>query len=119
MQTELIDNDALAEAKETMKAKFPTMVNYYLEDAASYMASIRKAFNEKCAERIISPAHTLKSSSKQMGALRMAVIAKDIEALAREQANAGQSDMAPFQALVETLEATFAETKAILPAKAA
>lgn len=107
----ILDMAAIAEAKATMKAKFPTMVQYFLEDSESYIAAIKEGIAAASAEKIVSPAHTLKSSSRQMGALRVSEIAKSMEALAREQSAAGKNDMPPFSGLLLKLEAAFAETR--------
>lgn len=116
---DLIDFNALAEAKEMMKAKFPTMVEYYIEDSANYIALIHEGMKASSVERMISPAHTLKSSSRQMGALRVSAIAKEIEALARDQTSAGTEDIHAFAPLVNALELAFGETRTVLPAQAA
>lgn len=109
--TDILDMTAINEAKSTMKAKFPTMVQYFLEDAETYIGTIREGISLASAEKIVSPAHTLKSSSRQMGAQRMSDIAKDMEALAREQSGSGKNDMPPFAEMLVKLEAAFAETK--------
>ena len=116
---ELFDFNALAEAKETMQSKFGTMIEYFIEDSESYITAIRTAMAAGSIEGIISPSHTLKSSSRQMGALRVSNIAMEMEALSREMSSAGRRDVAPFQPLVEKLEAAFHETRQALPAQAA
>lgn len=107
----IIDLAAINEAKETMKAKFPTMVQYFMEDSESYIESIREGIAAVSSERIVSPAHTLKSSARQMGAIRMSEIAKLIEMIAREQADANQNNMAPFSELLTLLKTAFEDTK--------
>lgn len=109
--TDILDMTAVNEAKDTMKAKFPTMVQYFMEDAEAYIRSIREGISLASAEKIISPAHTLKSSSRQMGAMRMSTIAKAMEALAREQCNTGKIDMEPLAEMLVKLEAAFVQTK--------
>lgn len=115
-QSELFDLNSLAEAKRTMKAKFGTMVQYFLEDSESYIIAIKEAITANNVEAIISPSHTLKSSSKQMGAERLSNISKEIEAMAREQTSAGKSDFTAFHAMVDELQTIFIETKSALPA---
>ena len=41
-----------------MKAKFPTMVQYFLEDAETYISTIREGVMAANVEKIVSPAHT-------------------------------------------------------------
>ncbi|MEQ1704610.1 MAG: Hpt domain-containing protein [Rickettsiales bacterium] len=109
--TDLLDMIAIAEVKAMMKAKFPTMVEYFLEDSESYITSIREGIAASNAEKIVSPAHTLKSSAQQMGAIRVSEIAKEMEVLAREQSSSGNNDMQAFAAMLSKLETAFAETK--------
>lgn len=115
-ECELFDLDALAEAKETMKAKFPTMIQYFLEDSESYIAAVKASIEANNVEGIIAPSHTLKSSSRQIGAQRLSNIAKNIESLSREQASLGKGDVDLFRPLLKELEIAFAETKSgLLP----
>ncbi len=115
----ILDMTAIAEAKATMKAKFPTMVQYFLEDAETYIGNVREGISLVSAEKIVSPAHTLKSSSRQMGAMRMSDIAKEMEALAREQSSSGKNDMPPFTEMLVKLEKAFAETREAFKQQAA
>ncbi len=116
-KTNIFDLNALSEAKETMKGKFTTMVQYFLEDSESYIASIKNAMANNNVEAIISPAHTLKSSSRQMGAQYLSDIAMEIEAQAREQSSQGKAEIAIFKQLLADLESAFAETKLYLPSQ--
>lgn len=109
--TTIIDQTILAEAKETMKAKFPTIVAYFLEDSEVYIDNIKEGISAVNIEKIVSPAHTLKSSARQMGAILVSEIAKEIEHLAREQIGNGANDVQVFGELLPKLEAAFAETK--------
>ena len=111
MTTPVLDPDIIEEAKAMMKAKFPTMVQYYLEDAETYLTSIREGIAENSVEKVVAPAHTIKSSSKQMGATLLAEVAKEMEHLARDQVNSGGNDTAVFKDLVTRIEKAIAETK--------
>ncbi len=111
MDTPILDQTIVEEARAMMKTKFPTMVQYFFEDAEMYLAGVREGIAEKNIEKIVSPAHTLKSSSRQMGALRLSDIAKETEHLARDQVNSG-GDIQVFVSLLAQLEQTLAETKA-------
>lgn len=115
----ILDADIFNEAKSVMKTKFPTMVQYFLEDSETYILSIREGVLSESSEKIVSPAHTLKSSSKQLGAMRVSEIAKAMEALAREQLDAGKNDVTHFVELLAQLDAAFAETKEVFQQQAA
>ena len=73
-------------------------------------------------EAIIRPAHTLKSTSKQMGAEKISLIAKDIEHKAKDLNNTQNSDQAAYQSITQQLDSiqlAFAETRKALDKKAA
>lgn len=114
IEAPILDMAAVAEAKAMMKAKFPTMVQYYLEDAETYIGAIRDGIASASAANITLPAHTLKSSSRQMGAMRVSDIARTMETLARDLSDAAQADMRDFTELFVRLEAAFAATRTAL-----
>jgi HPt (histidine-containing phosphotransfer) domain-containing protein len=107
----ILDLEALQEAKAMMKAKFPTMVQYFLEDSQSYLEEIQTGISQANLSKLIPAAHTLKSSSRQMGAILMSDMAKNIEALARDISDQASPDMAPLLTLLPPLERTFAQTR--------
>jgi len=106
----VLDMSVVEEAKAMMKNKFPTMIEYFLEDSATYIAAIRDGIVTKNAEQIVSPAHTLKSSSRQMGAMVMSALAKQVEEQARQIKDTG-GDINVFTPLVVSLDRAFGETK--------
>ncbi|MGE0251548.1 MAG: Hpt domain-containing protein [Dongiaceae bacterium] len=85
----VIDPELVQEAKQAMKSKFPMMVEYYLEDAHAYIQVICSAYREQNAAKLLAPAHTLKSSSRQMGALQLSELAREIETLTRAVIDGG------------------------------
>ncbi len=108
---QLLDTDAINEARSMFRAKFPTMSGYYFEDAQGYLDNIRSAVSGQNVPAIVAPAHTLKSSSRQMGAARVSIIAKEIETAARE----GNNGPSWFADQLGVLEQAFAETQAAYP----
>ena len=107
----LLDTAAVDEARSMFKAKFPTMAGYYFEDAEGYVANIRDAVSAGNVQAIVTPAHTLKSSSRQMGASGVSDIAKEIEANARE----ASQGIGWFVTQLDRLEEVFAQTRAAYP----
>ena len=83
VQADIINMKIVQEAKLLMNDRFPMMVKYFLEDTQMYLEEIAKAVQEKNIEMAISPAHTIKSSAKQLGAERVSSVAKSIEELCR------------------------------------
>ncbi len=87
----VLDTEILEDIKKTMASKFDEIVNYYLEDAGEYVFSIKEGYDDNSAAAIIHPAHTLKSSSSQMGAMKLSEIARKIEETSRESKEDGSS----------------------------
>ena len=82
--TEILNQEIISEAKDMMKDKFDKMVEYFLEDSITYVNQVEEEFNNNNAEGVVPPSHTLKSSSKQMGAMLLSEISADIELTSRE-----------------------------------
>src|ERR1700712_2966165 len=80
----MIDTQAFDEAKAMMQNKFQKVIGYYLEDADNYIETIQEGLENQDAEIIIPAAHTIKSSSRQIGAFFLADYAAIIEETARE-----------------------------------
>ena len=107
----VLDEEILREARDMMQARFPDMVRFFLEDSASYLKTIRSGLEEKDAQKIITPAHTIKSSSKQLGAILVSETAKDIEASARNIANDNSGDMDMLSQKLNQLVAHLEQTE--------
>jgi HPt (histidine-containing phosphotransfer) domain-containing protein len=107
----ILDLAAIAETREVMKAKFPAMVQYFLEDAEGYVQALRDAASAADVPNVVSSAHALKSSAHQMGAMRVSALARTIEMFGRAHVDA-QGEGAPDLAdLLAQMEAALAETK--------
>ena len=80
----VLDDDVLAELREVMGAEFGNLVQMFLVDAAKYIQQLEEAAAGSDLEKLIAPAHTLKSSSANLGAMAVSAAAKRIEVGARE-----------------------------------
>ena len=80
----VLDDDVLAELREVMGGEFGNLVQMFLLDAAKYIRQLEKAAAGGDLEKMIAPAHTLKSSSANLGAMAVSAAAKRIEVGARE-----------------------------------
>ena len=78
----LIDMQAAEESRKVFKNKYDTMLRYYIEDTEKYIQEITSALANQDIAAAVRPAHTIKSTSARMGAARLALIAKDMEAQA-------------------------------------
>lgn len=83
IDTSVLDSDAVASAKNILKTKYPEMVQVYLQSCRERLDEIDAALKSGTVRDIIRPAHTLKSTSRQMGAFRLADLAQDMEAGAK------------------------------------
>jgi HPt (histidine-containing phosphotransfer) domain-containing protein len=59
------------------------LIRTYLDDAGEHMAGIQAAMGDGDAEALVRPAHTLKSSSATVGAMRLAALARRLELAGR------------------------------------
>ena len=72
---------------------FEELVDLYLTDAPGRLQEMRKAAEEDNADQMRRAAHTLKGSSRNLGAVRVAAVCADIESRAVEQEVAGTGDL--------------------------
>ena len=80
----LIDLEALKSAKAVMNNKFARIIEYYYEDTQLYLDIIVQGFTKQDATMIMPAAHTIKSSSRQLGAFVLADAALALETAAKE-----------------------------------
>jgi HPt (histidine-containing phosphotransfer) domain-containing protein len=80
------------------------LVATYVDEAAGHLDALGQAAAAVDAASIVRPAHTLKSSSASIGAMRLASICRDIEAAGRE----GRADNAV--GAVDLVRSTWTET---------
>jgi signal transduction histidine kinase/CheY-like chemotaxis protein len=78
-----IDTHAFQVASSILGAKLPIVLSYYLEDAEGYITRIAEALENADPNGAVIPAHTLKSSSRQFGVMRLADLASLAETQAR------------------------------------
>ena len=109
----VIDRSCLDDMRELMGDQFKTMIEYYLEDAAKYLDQIDVGLDSKDAKTVVTAAHPLKSSSREMGVAELSGIAKKIEENAR-LADTGKHTLADIDPLVSQLHSSFEEAKSEL-----
>ena len=106
-ELEIINEKIVKDARDLMSARFPIMVQYFLEDTQMYLEEIEKGVKKKDAKLAISPAHTIKSSAKQLGVERVSDIAKSIEELCRGISENNKGDFLKFEQLYLKLKEEF------------
>jgi len=80
----VLDDEVLAELREVMGSEFSNLVQMFLVDAAKYIRQLEEAAAGGDLQKMVAPAHTLKSSSANLGAMAVSAAAKRIEVGARE-----------------------------------
>ncbi|GAB5375985.1 MAG: hypothetical protein AcusKO_24470 [Acuticoccus sp.] len=81
-KTPLLDAEVFHTTRRSMK-NFNTLVDYYRSDTADYLKTIKEALDMERIEDAVMPAHTIKSSSRIIGAMGLALLAENLEARAR------------------------------------
>lgn len=107
IKSDVLDFKAIETARDILKDKFKDMIDMYLENSLIYIGAIEKSYEGRITESLIHPAHTLKSTSKQMGATQLAQIAEKIEIMAKE--NVAIKDIIsdyPLALIQQTFEST-------------
>jgi signal transduction histidine kinase/CheY-like chemotaxis protein/HPt (histidine-containing phosphotransfer) domain-containing protein len=105
---ELIDAGTLAELRELHGDGLRELLELYLDDVASQMPRLREEIGRGETDSVALSAHRLKGSSLAVGAMRVGVIAAELEI----RAKAGDRDSA--RELVLSLERAVADTGAAL-----
>jgi HPt (histidine-containing phosphotransfer) domain-containing protein len=111
--TPILDDAVLAELRESTGGDddfVRELVEAYVAEAAGYLEAMSGAVATGDVSAIVRPAHTLKSSSATLGAMRLSAISRGIE----EAGRAGRAaDLADD---VELAHATWAATLLALAA---
>ena len=81
--TDALDTSIIGDLLDVMGDEFPDLVRVYLEDTPKNVALLEQAARQRSMEGIIAPSHSLKSTSANLGALRLSELAKRLEHGAR------------------------------------
>lgn len=103
-QLEIINISTLNTAKDLMGDRFPQMIQYFLEDTVMYMEEIKRGLSEQNIQAILTSAHTIKSSAKQLGVDRLSDTAMRIESLCNEMVDTNNPDFHILESLNEKLK---------------
>jgi CheY-like chemotaxis protein len=69
------------------------VLQIYLQDSSKLVARVEEAVREKKPEDLKTLAHTLKSSSAQVGALKLSDLCRELEFLGRKDSTAGAEEV--------------------------
>ena len=103
----LIDLETFNNLKELMEDEFSSLIESYLEDAPKLMEDILSSSREADVKVLVRAAHTLKSSSNNLGATALANVSQEIEELGKENKLADATALIP--ALESLLQMTMDE----------
>lgn len=109
----LVDWQAFFAARQALGADFIRILGYFREDGTKSVAAIEEAMRAKNATALILPAHTLKGESRQFGAEPLALLAEEIETVARRCVETHETPDDVLQQVVK-LRPTFDATLALL-----
>lgn len=113
----LVDWTAYAKARAELGAGFVRILGYFREDGVKSVAAIEAAMRGKSAAPMVIPAHTLKGESRQFGAEPLALLAEEIETIARDCVETRDTPDEALQ-LVVKLRPLFNETLQLLEREA-
>ncbi len=109
----VLDDDILGELAEVMEDELQELVDVFLNDAPGRIDTIERAAKEKNAEPLVEIAHSLKSTSANLGGLQVSEVSRQIEEAAKlgmlDQAIAAAANLRPaYEELVTELNAFMA-----------
>lgn len=99
-----IDVDVYDSIRKLMGDAFAELLDAYREDTAEFVRLMREACNCGDYAAIQVPAHSMKSSSANIGAMQLSAMAKALE----EQLRSGKGNPAEMEQQVAALEVEFA-----------
>jgi HPt (histidine-containing phosphotransfer) domain-containing protein len=76
-----LDHEVLSTLQEVMEDEYPLLLDTFLLDSVARLQQLHKADG---AEQLIATAHSLKGSSSNMGAIRLAELCHELERQAKE-----------------------------------
>ena len=79
----MLDRSILDELREVMGEEFDRLVRTFLDHSPDLMDQLQKAALARKAGEMAAPAHSLKSSAANMGAMKLSALARDLEVAAR------------------------------------
>ncbi len=97
----VVDAALFEELREVMEADLDGLVHSYLASAPDLLVQLSQAVERQDMEAMVLPAHSLKSSSANMGAMRASECARRVEYAARN------GDLATATAQAERLQLEF------------
>ncbi|MES9968613.1 MAG: ATP-binding protein [Candidatus Thiodiazotropha sp.] len=108
----MIDRSVLEELYEIMEDEFVSVLDSYLKSAPGLMHGIRDAVKDRDMDALVKSAHPLKSSSANVGAMELSILARELEFKGRQNDTAGLVDS--YNQAADVYRRTIAELKTIV-----
>jgi PAS domain S-box-containing protein len=102
-QETILDDNVLADLRDIMEDEFMEVLQLFLDESVSLMSDIHAGFSEE-PDKLSRSVHTIKSSSRNVGAMRLGQVAEKMEALIKaENIDAAKEYLDEFQEIyIET-----------------
>lgn len=113
----LVNWNDFAQSRRELGTGFVRILGYFREDGLKSVVAIEEAMRSRNAAALVIPAHTLKGEARQFGAERLALMAEEIETVARRCVEYHESPEELIEQVV-ALRPTFEETLKLLDAEA-
>jgi DNA-binding response OmpR family regulator len=85
---QLLEKHVLKELQEIMDEDFVAILESFLASAPGLMRNIKQAVQEGDLQALVRPAHSLKSSSANVGAVQLSELARELEIKGRQNDDA-------------------------------
>ncbi|MBT2968676.1 MAG: hybrid sensor histidine kinase/response regulator [gamma proteobacterium symbiont of Ctena orbiculata] len=108
----MIDRSVLEELYEIMEDEFVSVLESYLKSAPALMHGIRDAVKDRDMDALVKSAHPLKSSSANVGAMELSILARDLEFKGRQNDSSGLVNS--YNQAADVYRRTIAELKVIV-----
>jgi HPt (histidine-containing phosphotransfer) domain-containing protein len=79
----VLDAEVIEELRAIMGDEYRGLIRMFVEDAPTHIAKLQSALAANDVPGMVAPAHTLKSSSANLGAMALSAVARRIEQGAR------------------------------------
>lgn len=107
----VIDEATLDGLREIMEGAFHELIESFVKETSALFEEVVQAVEAKDHDRVSRLAHSIKSSSAMIGALRLAASAKSLEMDSRT----GHTDQALLECVRRDMELACAELKRLTP----
>ncbi|MEW8507528.1 MAG: response regulator [Candidatus Thiodiazotropha sp.] len=108
----MIDRSVLEELYEIMEDEFVSVLESYLSSAPGLMHGIRDAVKDRDLDALVKSAHPLKSSSANVGAMELSILARELEFKGRQKDTSGL--VSSYNQAADVYRRTITELKTIV-----